>query len=80
MDVCIPGVWCSIFLQLLGDIGMVNTVLESGDLLIRYPNNSVYVFNPEAVTKVSAGMHGGICLLCLSLLPIVSLVHRLLEY
>ena len=32
---------------------MVNTVLESGDLLIRYPNNSVLVFNPEAVTKVS---------------------------
>lgn len=43
----------SFILQLVDDVGMVNTVLESGDLLIRYPNNSVLVFNPEAVTKVS---------------------------
>ena len=34
-------------------MGIVNTVLESGDLLIRYPNNAVFVFNLEAVTKVS---------------------------
>ena len=43
----------SFILQLVDNVGMVNTVLESGDLLIRYPNNSVLVFNPEAVTKVS---------------------------
>jgi len=49
----------------------VNTVLESGDLLIRYPNNSVFVFNPEAVTKVRVGViEDNVCifLLCLVLL------------
>jgi len=53
----------------------VNTVLESGDLLIRYPNNSVFVFNPEAVTKarISYYMPGDI----VRVLDDIAKVHEL---
>ena len=38
--------------QMLGLVGTVHTVLDSGDLRISYPNNRSWTVNPAAVTKV----------------------------
>jgi len=39
-------------LQLLDHVGVVTRILESGELLVRYPNNNLHPFSPEAATKV----------------------------
>lgn len=36
---------------------MVYGILESGDLLVRYANNALAVFNPEVLTKVRRDLH-----------------------
>ena len=38
--------------QMLGQVGTVHTVLDSGDLRVSYPNNRSWTVNPAAVTKV----------------------------
>ena len=39
--------------QVMGKIGTVVGISESGDLRVRYPENLIYILCPEAVVKVS---------------------------
>lgn len=39
--------------QVVGKIGTVVGISESGDLKIRYPDNLIYTLCPEAVVKVA---------------------------
>lgn len=39
-------------IQVVGKIGTVVGISESGDLRIRYPENLIYILCPEAVVKV----------------------------
>lgn len=38
--------------QMLDHVGTVNSLMENGDLLVRYPNNSLLPVNPQAAKKV----------------------------
>ena len=46
-------------LQMLDHVGTVNSLLENGDLLVRYPSNTLLPVNPQAAKKVG----GTLCLL-----------------
>lgn len=39
--------------QVLSEAGRVHTVLDSGDLRVRYPSNCVWTLNPETVSFLS---------------------------
>ena len=41
-----------IFSQVLSEVGTVHTVLDSGDLRVRYPSNLVWTMNPDTVSVV----------------------------
>ena len=45
-------------LKILSEVGTVQTVLDSGDIRVKYPNNRVWTMNSDTVVKVS-----GHCLL-----------------
>ena len=42
-----------LFQQALTEVGTVQSVLDSGDIRVRYPNNLVWTMNSEAVVKVA---------------------------
>ena len=42
-----------ILLQYIGRVGVVNTVQDSGDVIVRYSNNKIFLINQLALTKVS---------------------------
>ena len=48
---------------MIGKIGTVMNIAESGDLKIRYPENVIYTLCPEAVVKVSTKWTADICVL-----------------
>lgn len=37
---------------MLDHVGTVNSLMENGDLLVRYPNNSLLPVSPQAAKKV----------------------------
>ena len=39
-------------LQMLDHVGTVNSLLENGDLLVRYPSNTLLPVNPQAAKRV----------------------------
>ena len=41
-----------ILLQYIGRVGVVNTVQDSGDIIVRYSNNKIFLINQFALTKV----------------------------
>ena len=43
---------CVNLIQVMGKIGTVVGIGESGDLKVRYPENIIYILCPEAVVKV----------------------------
>jgi hypothetical protein len=53
----VQGVSNSCFVQCLRDVGVVVTVCESGDVEVRYVNNSVYTINPIILVKVDIPFH-----------------------
>ena len=40
--------------QMLDHVGTVNVLLENGELLVRYPGNSLVQVNPAAAKKVGS--------------------------
>ena len=40
------------FFQTLSEVGTVHTVLDSGDIRVRYPSNHIWTMNPDTVVKV----------------------------
>lgn len=44
---------CINVLQLVGEIGLISAVFDEGSVLVRCPNNAVFTFNPDALTKAS---------------------------
>ena len=38
--------------QCIRDVGVVNVVLDSGDVQVRYHNNSLFTFNTQVLAKV----------------------------
>ena len=42
-----------LYLQLVGGVAMVNSVLISGDLILRMSNNTTFTVNSEVLVKVS---------------------------
>ena len=48
-------------LQMLDHVGTVNSLLENGDLLVRYPSNTLLPVNPQAAKRVG----GTLCIIVL---------------
>ena len=44
-----------IVMQYIGRVGVVNTVQDSGDIIVRYSNNKIFLINQLALTKVTCG-------------------------
>ena len=42
---------------MLDHVGTVNSLMEDGDLLVRYPSNTLLPVNPQAAKKVYVCMH-----------------------
>ena len=42
----------NILFQVLSEVGTVHTVLDSGDLRVRYPSNRVWTMNPDTVSII----------------------------
>jgi E3 ubiquitin-protein ligase mind-bomb len=42
---------------MLDHVGTVNVLLENGELLVRYPGNSLVQVNPTAAKKLEGGIH-----------------------
>ena len=42
---------------MLDNVGTVNSLLEDGDLLVRYPNNTLLPVNTQAANKVCTYMY-----------------------
>ena len=53
--------WCW-FLQYIGRVGVVNTVQDGGDIIVRYSNNKVFLINQFALTKVSCTLLASGCM------------------
>ena len=44
-------------LQALSTVGTVQTVLDSGNIRVRYPSNRVWTLNSDAIVKVSLNLN-----------------------
>ena len=40
-------------MQFIGRVGVVNTVQDCGDVVVRYSNNKIFLLNQYALTKAS---------------------------
>ena len=61
------------FHQIIAQVGTVHTVLDSGDIRVRYPNNRTWTLNPASVTKVTQHSVGDV----IRILDDISMVHNL---
>lgn len=67
------GGWNDQLVEIIAQVGTVHTVLDSGDIRVRYPNNRTWTLNPASVTKVTQHSVGDV----IKILDDISMVHNL---
>jgi hypothetical protein len=60
-------------IEIMGQVGTVQSILEGGDLRIRYPNDRVFTIHGWAVSKVNGFSEGDV----VKVIDDMSMVHDL---